>query len=151
MNGLLARLGLVAVGLLAATIFGFRIHSWKADSDQLKAARQEIQSMRERYAVELKAAQEASYAYQTELDQIRQHPVASKRPVRLCRQSSNPKPFQPTTPAVDESPAPSGVVPETAGPDIGPDLYALARQCDEVSAELRALQTWVRQITTENR
>jgi len=33
-----------------------------------------------------------------------------------------------------------------AGPDIGPDLYALAQSCDAEIAKLRALQGWVRDV-----
>jgi hypothetical protein len=47
------------------------------------------------------------------------------------------------------APAGPGIIPVPAGPDIGPDLYALAREADEVTARCRALQQWNRALAAE--
>lgn len=89
-------------------------------------------------------------SYHAEILEIRTRP-APVGPVRLCR---NPAPRLPATPVApggaDGAASPSGSRAEGAGgdsgegpgPDIGPDLAALAASCDVVAARLRALQAW---------
>lgn len=105
-----------------------------------------------RYADEIVArnrAENALRTYYAELEVLRNRPRPAG-PVRLCR---NPAPRVPG-PAGGADGAPAGPrsdadgaggdSAEGAGPDIGPDLYALAASCDAVNARLRALQEWVK-------
>jgi hypothetical protein len=96
-------------------------------------------------------AEAAAGAYRSEMDAIRSRPVP-RTPVRLCR---DPKPmpttFAPadgvtrtTTTSGGDAPAPGDY--SEAGPDIGPELYALALTCDAEIAKLRALQGWVNDV-----
>lgn len=151
MNGLLARIGLAAIGFGIAAWFGFQVGTWRANSHQLKAAKAQIESIQAEHAIELKAAQDAAYDYQKELDRIRRTPASPRPVVRMCNVPPKPAAEEPTPAPTDGATTPREVVPEPARPDIGPDLYALAQRCDEVSAELRALQSWVNQVTTNDR
>lgn len=123
-----------------------------------EAGRAELKPEVERLAAALQAeradrarAEAAASAYRSEVDAIRSRPVPTA-PVRLC---VNPKPV-PTTEAT-----PVGIDGRTstswgqrdpptsdleAGPDIGPELYGLARDCDAEIAKLRALQGWIRDV-----
>ena len=93
-------------------------------------------------------AEAASASYRSEVDVIRNRPVP-RTPVRLCRDFKPvPTTFAPadgitrtTTTSGGDAPAPRDYF--AAGPDISPDLYALALACDAEIAKLRALQGWV--------
>ena len=91
-------------------------------------------------------AEAAADSYRSEMDALRSRPV-SRTPVRLCVEA--PAPVRGTAERVDgPAPAPAGGNEParsdiTQGPDIGPDLYALAQMCDAEFAKLRALQKWV--------
>ena len=93
-------------------------------------------------------AENASDAYRSEVDALRARPVP-RVPVRLCVTGDavpRPKPAPenvigtPTTAWGDRAPSGDNLA---AGPDIGPDLYALAQACDVEQAKLRALQGWI--------
>lgn len=120
---------------------------------ELVSLRAEVDYARARAQAEeiaRKRAEKALDAYHAELLDIRTRPVPAA-PVRLCR---NPAARLPATPAatggVDgtataargDAEGAGGDSGEGPGPDIGPDLAALAASCDVVSARLRALQGW---------
>ena len=81
--------------------------------------------------------------YETELAAIRSRPA---RVVRLCPDTGH-------LPDAGNAPGPGGtapaVVPGQTGRDIGPELYDLAREADEVAARLRALQEWNRALAAD--
>lgn len=96
-------------------------------------------------------AEAAANSYRSEVDAVRNRPIP-RIPVRLC---VNPDPV-PATESTTTSPygttttswgynGPADANP-AAGPDIGPDLYALARDCDAEIAKLRALQGWINDV-----
>ena len=96
----------------------------------------------EKRQIALQAAAEAKSAevvqgYEQELAGLRSRPA---RVVRVC----NDRGVQGAGPAgtADGTGPAAGVVSGPAGPDIGQDLYQLARDADEVAARLRALQQW---------
>lgn len=123
-----------------------------------ESGRAELKPQIERLEAALKAeradrarAEAAADSYRSEMDALRNRPVP-RTPVRLCR---DPKPvpttFSPadgvtrtTTTSGGDAPAPGDY--SEAGPDIGPDLYALALACDAEIAKLRALQGWVNDV-----
>lgn len=150
MNGLLARIGLAAIGILFAAWFGSVIHGWKTDAAQLRVARSEIKALQEQHALRLKAAEETAYGYQMELEKIRKLPASvPRRVVRMCQSPPEAMRTDPAPASTDDSTPASGLVPATPGPDIGSDLYDFAQRCEEVGAELRSLQNWVRQINSK--
>ena len=77
-------------------------------------------------------------SYEQELASVRNRPA---RVVRLC---PDPGDVQGSgTPGTPDGTGPgAGQLSGSAGRDIGADLYQLAREADEVSARLRALQEW---------
>ena len=96
-----------------------------------------------------KRAEEASNAYQREIADLRIAPV-DVPVVRLCRYAG-PVPAA-GNPAREPDAAAAGTGSDAGatsgdpapGPDIGPDLMRFALRCDEISAQLRALQSWLR-------
>ena len=120
-----------------------KLISLQAEVNYARARAQAEQMARERVEKTLES-------YHAEILEIRTRP-APVGPVRLCR---NPAPSLPATPAAPggaDGAAPragsgaegaGGDSEEGPGPDIGPDLAALAASCDVVAARLRALQSW---------
>jgi hypothetical protein len=116
----------------------------KPEIERLEAALSAERSDRAR-------AEAAADSYRSEMDALRNRPVP-RTPVRLCV-NADPMPANgPASKLPDDStaitwgdvrPAPNNLA---AGPDIGADLYALARDCDAEIAKLRALQGWVNDV-----
>jgi hypothetical protein len=78
--------------------------------------------------------------YEQELDDLRNRPIPV-RTVRLCPAGSGVQGA--SAPGTPDGTGPGAdVVSAETGRDIGPDLYQLAREADEVAARLRALQEW---------
>jgi hypothetical protein len=73
----------------------------------------------------------------------------SRVPVRLCNETRATS-AEPAAQGADGSATTTAGGNELSrsdfakGPDIGPDLYALAQMCDAEFAKLRALQQWIR-------
>lgn len=86
--------------------------------------------------------------YQDEIEALRARPIPV-RTVRLCpdARAARVPGAEPARTADAAGPA-AGIVSGAAGPDIGPDLYQLARDADEVAARLRALQQWSAALAT---
>ena len=136
----------------AVALMGWRVSVWHESHGKLQAAENALEAEREcregtvcaKRAAELTqkaetTRQEVVASYEQELASVR-----SERPVRVVRVCADPGnvPGSGTPGAADGSTAPGGVVSGPPRPDIGPDLYALAREADEVAARLRALQEW---------
>ena len=91
-------------------------------------------------------AERVANGYYAELQSNLNRPVPVG-PVRLCRASPVPAPG-PAASGADGPAAASGSDNRPAGgdleagPDIGPELFSLARDCDAEIARLRALQRW---------
>ena len=96
-------------------------------------------------------AEAASSAYRSEVDALRARPIP-RTPVRLCRETPALPSSGTTAAGTDGGAAPTrrdDAAPRddlAAGPDIGPDLYALAQSCDAEVAKLRALQGWINAV-----
>ena len=134
------------------------VASWGALNNAKEEGRNELRPEIERLERDLaverisrERAEAASGSYRREMDALRSRPLVS-RPVRLC---VNPAPVpspRDSAPGTNGSSTTTGsnagpAGPNTqAGPDIGPDLYALAQSCDAEIAKLRALQGWVRDV-----
>ena len=138
---------LVAVVALA----GWRVSAWRAAYVALPGV-QEALALEEscedgsRCYERQRALQEAAShatvvaveSYEAELAALRGRPA---RVVRLCREagSGDVRGAGPAAGPDGAGPA-AGELPGKAGGDIGPGLYQLARDADEVAARLRALQ-----------
>lgn len=101
------------------------------------------------HSLENAAASQAAYdkkvqdSYERELTTLRD---AALQPVsiRVCRHTVTvPAAARPAREPDGAAPA-AGVLSEPASRDIGPAIDAEFRRCDEISAELRALQEWAR-------
>lgn len=138
----------IAVTAMLGLMVAWGLHRAK---EQVRA---ELQPQIERLEATLAAeradrarAEAAADSYRSEVDALRNRPVP-RAPVRLCREA--PTPARPAPERADGPATTTAGNNELArsdfaqGPDIGPDLYALAQMCDAEFAKLRALQQWVR-------
>lgn len=134
------------------------VASWGALNNAKEEGRNELRPEIERLEAELAAersarerAQVASNAYRSEMDALRNRPPV-RTPVRLCVNPAPVSDTRDTTPGTTGSSATTGFddgsagANTQAGPDIGPDLRALAFSCDAELAKLRALQGWVNDV-----
>ena len=134
---------LIAAGVAVVVLIGlgWKANDWRNDAARLRLELRAAENRLEIHRAAIKAARDASRDYQDEIEKLRNRPVP-RSPVRLCVNPAVPASGNAGSP---ESPA-DGILPEQAGgnteagPDIGPELRALAREADEVSAALRALQ-----------
>ena len=144
----------LAIGLIG--LWFWRVSVWHKAYERLERveARLELeQSCGKGSACEARqAALEAAQAetttkvvatYESELAAVRNRPA---RVVRVCSDPGNVQGARPTGASDGTGPA-AGVVSGPAGRDLGPDLYQLAREADEVAARLRALQEWNRALS----
>ena len=137
------------VAALLGLIIVFGIHRAK---EQVRAELEpKIESLEAQLAAERAdraRAEAAASAYRSEMDGLRSRPVP-RTPVRLCNET-RAVPADPAAEGTDGRTTTTAGGNELArsdfaeGPDIGPDLYALAAMCDAEFAKLRALQKWVR-------
>lgn len=124
------------------------------DAAQLEAEKKQQQ---DRYNHDLAVANGAAHAYDEELSQLRTYRDAHPDSVRLCVDSSSSGNSLPAAAGrsddavgssasagrVRDLPAGDNQLREDRSPDIGPMLDALAARADQVSAQLRQLQTIV--------
>ena len=147
------RLAAVAILATAVAVTAWRIHAWHDAYKALPGVKSALEAEKvcgegsacaARVATLEAAQREASQRvvsdYERELESLRDRPIPV-RTVRLCPDNRGLPGARPAGTA-DGAGAGAAVVPEAAGRDIGPDLYQLAREADEVSARLRALQQW---------
>ena len=151
-------LAALAVGLLA-----WRVNAWRAAYQALPAAREALaasESARRQdaaqWAAESARIATVSKGYLDELEKLRTaRQSVPARAVRLCSSPATARSdtAAPTaTTGVDVSPAATGELSAEAGsdhpsgPDIGPDLYALADESDSIVASCRSLQEYVRTL-----
>ena len=135
------------VAALLGLVVAFGIHRAKEQvRAELEPKIESLEAQLEAERADRARAEAAANAYRSEIDALRSRPVP-RTPVRLCVEA--PAPVGGTTERVDgPAPAPTGGNEPARGdiaqgPDIGPDLYALAQMCDAEFAKLRALQKWV--------
>ena len=160
------RIGLAAVAIAALLALGWRVHAWR---EAYKA----YPELQERLTAEescgegskcsarqaaLAAAAEAKSRevqadYERELADLRNRPIPV-RTVRLCPEGAagDVRRADSAGPAHGAGPG-AAVIPGAPrpNPDIGPELYELARDADEVAARLRALQEWNRALASSGK
>lgn len=155
------RLVLWAGVVAAIGLAGWRVGTWKRAYDELPAAQEALQ--REIECGEGSACLERSLAaqaqagaasavvirgYEDEIEKLRNRPVPV-RAVRLCPPAGAGD-VRHANPAgrADAGTTAGGEFSGAAGsnPDIGPALYQLARDADEIVAQCRGLQNWNRAL-----
>lgn len=150
--------GLVLAALLAWIFVVFK--AWHDDSQALPGVRaQRDAALAETARVRSDLANEVSRLTTVNEGLIREKNELERaraavpvRPVRLCRSApaGAARPPDPAAPGGgDAAPAGTGVLPpeggwdSAAGPDVGPDLYALFDEADELLRRYRGLQEYV--------
>ena len=136
--------------VLLTTGIGFGVHYLKElGRNELRPKVAELESLLAAEKNARERAEKASASYWAELVAIRDRPV-SAAPVRLC---VGPMPsLESTTTSSDGATSRAGSDDRPAGgdleagPDIGPELYGLAKTCDAEIAKLRALQGWINDV-----
>jgi hypothetical protein len=124
----------VFLGLsLTAYIQTKRLHSAKVE---LATATATIKAERDN----LRKANESSERYAISLENLKA--ARSATPVRTVRLCAPSVPKAGTATGIDE--AVQEGVSQVPGPDLGPSLYQLADEADELRVRLEALQQWVR-------
>jgi hypothetical protein len=141
---------LSAVAALALVGWGgYVVHGWRRDAAELPRVRTAFAAYQAEAARQFRIAYTASEGYHRELRHLRAARAAAPAPVvRLC--------LDPPEPALVRRAAGSGGVPATApdagvrsaeddrdrvpGPDIGPELFALADELDAFLAQCRGAQ-----------
>ena len=142
------RAGIAVAAIVAVLLIGMTVARWHQAAGQLTELRHQLQAEQSARAREIQVAAQASKEYQDELETLR----LDRRPapvVRLCRPAMPADAVAVPAARSDETgtPARMGLSGATggdrAGPDVGPDLDAIAARCDALTAQLRALQGWV--------
>ena len=134
---------------MAGVVFG--VHYLKEQGrDEIRPQVKELQEQLAAEKASRARAEAAANSYRAELDYLASRPVPATS-VRLCRTvptmpTGVPAPrFDGSTSRAGSDDRPVGGDLE-AGPDIGPDLYGLAKTCDAEIAKLRALQGWINDV-----
>lgn len=136
--------------VLLTTGIGFGVHYLKElGRNELRPKVAELESLLAAEKNARERAETAANAYWTELGNLSRRPV-SAAPVRLCvgpmpSLESTTTSFDGATSRAGSDDRPAGGDLE-AGPDIGPELYGLAKTCDAEIAKLRALQGWINDV-----
>lgn len=139
------------VGGLALLGVAWVVNGWRMDSNRLPLVEKNLEDQKatfNKFREGVAQVHAASQGFQDELARLRNsRAIQPTAPVRLCRTApAAGVPLPTTQPGPDGAAATGGVVPEAAGgdpgagPDIGPELRALADRADEVSAQARGLQ-----------
>lgn len=149
-----------AAAVLAVAMAGWRVSAWHEAYKALPAAQAALaaevacEDGSECKAREARLQEAVGHetvrivtGYEAELAALRSRPA---RVVRLCAEArpGDVRGAGPADSADGAGPA-AGQLHGPAGRDLGPDLYQLARDADEVSARLRALQEWNRALSTQ--
>lgn len=148
--------GGLLVGLCIAWLLAV-VKGWHDDSQTLPGVKQELKESRrqtEQVRAEWKAEATRLVAINEGLSNENQilRDQRAAIPVRSVRLCSAARPASPADPAaagrVDEAAAGAGVLQEEGrwdpepGPDIGPELYALMDEADDMLRRYRGLQQW---------
>ena len=156
-------LKLAGVGLAAAAMLGLGliVKNWHDEAARVPVLEAEIAQAKVTVETERRLKTEADAAsrgYQDELEKLRAARAAAPvRTVRLCINPAVPAHGEGAAaqPGSDGAAAPGGEFSEGTGsntgqgPDIGPDLAALADRADQLSAQVRGLQDYINRIQAE--
>jgi hypothetical protein len=140
----------VGAVLLAALLLV--VKHWHSQAQLVPGLKQQVQDVtaaaakyRDDMAAEIARVQTVSKGVQDELNTLKEAaaaPVPVVRCVRYPRAAAVP-PGSEARPLGDGTVAGAGELPPQVGPDIGPDLYALADRADEIVAACRGAQSYI--------
>ncbi len=143
------QLGIAVVLLVLLVWAGIAVSHWRNEAAKVPGLKQEIKEYAaqiEQLKADVTASNAASAGYQAELARLRAARTTGPTPVvRVCKPAKVPA-SGPTQPGSDEGSADGGLLPQEPGPDIGPALYGDADLADEVSAQVRGLQTYINTV-----
>jgi hypothetical protein len=141
-----------ALLLLAGLGYVKHLHGKAAERDaavaQARAAERRYTDLQALHAVQIKKAEDASNAYQSDLQRLERERSQPVPVVRLCKRSATVPAARPAASGSDAAEA--GHVGETAagdsgaGPDIGQALIEYGLACEANGLQLDRLQEWVR-------
>lgn len=141
------------LGAIAIIWLGLLVKGWHDDAQKLPVVQGQFDVYRTATETAAKVRKEVSGEYQSELSTLRAGQRQPAPAVRLCQSPVQADTGTPggnhgasTTDRELSQGAGSGA---QAGPDIGRDLYQLADRADEVTAQLRACQSFVGKIAAE--
>jgi hypothetical protein len=144
--------GAAAVVLLAGLGYVKHLHGKAAERDaavaQARAAERRYTDLQALHAVQIKKAEDASNAYQSDLQRLERERSQPVPVVRLCRSPATVPAPRPAASGSDAAEA--GHVGEApagdsgAGPDIGQALIEYGLACEANGLQLDRLQEWVR-------
>lgn len=154
-------LALLAVLLVSGSVNYCQYRESGSLNAKLVTARDErdsaLEDARQAHADQV-IANKASRGFHDELDQLRA--AAARKPaprvecVRRSAAASSALPASNPASGSDAASAPTGTLPQTDGSshDVGPALFAIADDCDAVSAQLRGLEAFISgEIAARNR
>jgi hypothetical protein len=149
-------LGVAAVVAVFVIVSGWKSKAddWPALNAELNQAHADLVQARQDFV----DVQEVSNGYQQELEDLRVAAARERIPVvRVCRVPADPESrrLSPAERGPDETGAGAGQLPQAAegdpraGRDIGAELFAEADRADELAAQARWLQEYVRGCSGE--
>jgi hypothetical protein len=136
-------------GGIAVFVLALIVNNWRLDSNRLPLVEKERDDANATVAqikADAKIVADASAGFQSELALLRERNLGRPNtPVRLCRAAPAAGVRVPSAePGPDGGASGAGLVSDDAGvhpgPDIGPQLRALADRADTVTAQGRGLQ-----------
>ena len=139
------------LGAVIAIWLGLMVKGWHDDAQKLPVVERQFDVYRTATETAAKVRKEVSGEYQDELSTLRNQ----RPPAPAVRLGSN-SPVQASSGAAGGDHGPSTADGQLsqgagsgaqAGPDIGSALFAIADRADEVSAQLRACQSFIGKIT----
>jgi type II secretory pathway pseudopilin PulG len=141
-----ARLIVYAVLLALLAGAGFVVNGWRKAADKLPQVEMRLAATLAAQETARRIRQEVTQDYADELKRLRDIAGRGPRVIRVCDAPSLPGPGA-APGGTDDPGTGGGELPQAAGRDIGPALYAEAERADALAAQLRALQAWARKIT----
>jgi len=141
-----ARLIVYAVLLALLAGAGFVVNGWRKAADKLPQVEMRLAATLAAQETARRIRQEVTKDYASEIERLRTAAARGPRVIRVCDAPSVPGPGA-APGGTDDPGTGGGELPQAAGRDIGPALYAEAERADALAAQLRALQAWARKTT----
>jgi hypothetical protein len=144
-----ARLIGYAIAAGAAVLVVTTVLSWRADAKKLPQVEMQLAATLAAQETARRIRQEVTQDYAAEIERLRTAAARGPRVIRVC--DAPPVSGPGAAPGGTDDPgAAGGELPQAAGRDIGPALYAEAERADALAAQLRALQAWAKKTTQVN-
>ena len=133
----------VAALALGGWLLWHTVTGWRDDARKLPEVEMKLAATLAAQETARRIRAEVTQDYASEIQRLRDAAARGPRVIRVCDAPSVPQPGA-APGGTDDPGAPGGELPQAAGRDIGPALYAEAERADALAAQLRALQAWVK-------